>query len=202
MRRSLIGLILAAALAPAAHGQAVVVDVSDGAVQRFEIAGPARISYTGSTVVITFGPAPAPTPNPPPAPRPGPAPTPEPLPPIPVAWGPLDRIVILCESSRTTGREPIYAMSFADALSGVVEKGKDGYPRWRCWDRDLAAPDSTVTAEAKEWSDALAKAKAAQGAAVEPIVHAIDKDGRVKSIPLKGLTDEDAAKAIRGLIAK
>ncbi len=197
MRRSLIGLILAAALAPAVHGQAVTVDVPDGATHRIEITGPVRYVYGPTGLAITFGPAPTPAP---PTPSP-PAPV-DPAPPTPVAWGPLERIVILYESSKLTGRESIYSLTLKDAVDAVVAKGKDGYPRWRSWDKDLAAPDATVTAEAAEWGRALAQAKAAQGKADEPILHAFDAQGRIKSIPLKGLTDEDAAKAVRGLIAK
>lgn len=195
MRRSLTGLILA--LAPAAYGQqAVTVDVSDGAVQRFEIGGPARIVYTGSSVWITFGTSPSPTPAPP-----TPAPAPEPLPPAPVAWGPLERIVVLYESSKLTGRESIASLTVRDAMTAVTtrEDGPQKLPRWRVWDKDLDAPDATVTVERVDWSDALSDAKHAQGDSTDVILHAFDAKGRIKSIPLKGMTDEDAAKAIRDL---
>lgn len=199
MRRSLIGLILAAALAPAAHGQAVVVDVvdvSDGAVQRFEIAGPARISYTGSTVVITFGPAPAPPIPTPQPPQPNP---PQPAPPVPAEWGPLERVVILFESAKLTGREAIYSGAVHDALKATVPPDSTGRPRWRLWDKDSSAPDATSSVEAVDWSDALSDAKYAQKGSDDVILHAFDAKGRIKSIPLKGMTDEDAAKAIRDL---
>lgn len=75
LRSLFVPLALAASLA-SSHAQTVTVDVSDGAVQRFEIAGPARISYTGTTVTISFGP-PSPTPSPP-TPNPTPAPVPIP----------------------------------------------------------------------------------------------------------------------------
>lgn len=200
MRRSLIaGLILA--LAPAVHGQAVTVDVPDGATHRIEITGPVRYVYGPSGLTITFGPAPAPEPTPAPAPRPTPEPTPKPAPP---AWGALDRVIILYESSRATGREAFYSLSVVDALNNTApqEAGPSKLPRWRVWDKDLAAPDSSVAVESREWSDALAKAKAAHGGSADPVLYAFDKDGRLKAIPLKGLTDEDAAKAVRGLIAK
>lgn len=194
MRRSLSGLILAAALAPAVHGQAVTVDVPDGATHRIEITGPVRYVYGPSGLTITFGTSPSPTPAPP-----TPAPAPEPLP--PAAWGPLDRIIVLYESSKLTGRESIASLTVRDAMTAVTtrEDGPQKLPRWRVWDKDLDAPDATVTVERVDWSDTLSDAKHAQGDSTDVILHAFDAKGRIKSIPLKGMTDEDAAKAIRDL---
>lgn len=80
LRRIAAPIALAVALSvpapPAARGQAVAVDVSDGATHRFEIAGPVRVVYTGSSVTITWGAQPAPPipiPTPPPIPQPAPA---------------------------------------------------------------------------------------------------------------------------------
>lgn len=116
MRRSLIGLVLAAAFAPAAYGQqAVTVDVSDGAVQRFEIGGPARIVYTGSTVTITFGPAPSPTPTPAPAP-PGPVPTPDPLPVAPKQPGKAIVTLVYDPATETIAQARIRADLATDGI--------------------------------------------------------------------------------------
>lgn len=195
MLRSLIGLILAAALAPVAYGQAVTVDVPDGATHRIEIAGPVRYVYGPTGLTITFGPAPAPEPTP--APQP-----PQPNPPQPAEWGPLERAVILFETTRLTGREPIYSGAFHDALQAIMPPDATGRPRYRLWDKDVAAPDASTAAEAVDWSDALSDAKVAQKGSTDVVLYAFDAKGRIKTVPLKGLTDEDAAKAIRALGGK
>lgn len=183
--RSLFVPIALAASMASVHAQTVTVDVSDGAVQRFEIAGPARISYTGSTVVISFGLVPTPTPIDPPVP-----PGPKPPPPV-VTWGPPARAVVLYEADKITPGEVWYDPAFGEALDGVFGKER------RYWDDDLEPPAEPV------WSEAMVKAKAKRPAGTDdPILYAFDAQGRIQELPLRTLSVENTIAAIKAMRTK
>jgi hypothetical protein len=145
-------------------------------------------------------PVPAPSPVPPiPSPIPGP---PAPLPPPPVpppvpSWGPLDKILILYESSKLTGKESFFSLPVRDALNQASPPdATTRTPGWRIWDQNVDA-----TAEPK-WADALAKAKVAFTTPADPVLFAFDAQGRMKTVPLKGQSDAATAAAIKALGGK
>ena len=169
-------------------GATVTVDVADQSEQVFRVKGPTRIQYTAKTVLLTLGPpGPAPTPNPTPTP---PSPPEPPTPPEP-AWGPLERIIIIGETSTFTGREPFYSQVVRDAMTEVVPKDASGVPQWRCWDKDTPAPDN-------EWAAFLAfvKEEYKRSGETAPVLYAIDAQKRHRTIDM-GPTDSDADVAAR-----
>lgn len=188
-------------LTPAASAQTATADVPPGVSLRIDVMGPARVHYSGKSVTIDFNPDPLPPPPIPPGPTPDPVPpTPPPDPPKP-AWGPLDRILILYETGKATGREVIYSQAFQDAITAAAPKDAGGWPRWRVWDKDAAAPDATAAAESAEWAAMLAKAKANQGATPEPVMYARDAKGEIRAFELKDLTVDAAVAKVRELAA-
>ena len=143
----------------------------------------------------------------PPIPAPTPIPNPTPMPPPVPAWGPLTRIIVLYESSKLTGKEAFYAQPVRDALNQTAPADSTGTPSWRIWDKDM-----DVSRE-PEWADAFAKAKADFAAATagiagifggssDPVLYAFDAAGKLKSIPLKGLSDADLVAKIKALGGK
>lgn len=189
-------------LTPLASAQTATADVPPGVTLRLEVMGPARVHYSGKSVTIDFSPDPIPPPPIPPGPQPPPDPKPTPDPPKPPpqpTWGPLDRILILYETSKATGREAIYSQAFQDALTEVAPKDAGGWPRWRVWDKDMTAPDATAAVESAEWSAVLAKARPEHGDKPEPVMYARDAKGGVAVVPLKDLTLEAAVAKVRDL---
>ncbi len=200
MKRSLAAIAFGLSLLAGgtARAQSVTVDLSIGGSQSLTIRGPARITYSGSVVVVNFGPGPTPVP---PDPTPVPPIPPAPDPPAPT-WGPLDRIVILYESAKTTGREPIYSTAVRDSMSAATPTDSGGLPRWRVWDKDAVVPAADHAAPpawSPEWAAALTKAKSLQAGAETVNLYAFDAAGEVKTVPLSGLTDAEAIKAIKAL---
>ena len=155
-----------------ARGVVSVVYQPDGTVE---------ITITSSGGFIPPTPV-DPTPNPV-DPPPTPTPTPTPVP----AWGPLAKIVVLYEADALTGREPWYYPDFLDVVDGAV--GKQG----RVYiDRDLEVTRA-------DWADLVARAKAEHKGSADPILYAFDDKGRIKAQPLKDLSPENAAAAVKGL---
>lgn len=137
-----------------------------------------RISWTGGPL--------------PPIP-PSPIPIPPPVPPV-VEWGPLDRVVVMYESTKLTGREPFYSLAVVDALNQTAPAdATTKVPSWRIWDKDVDA------SREPDWADAMTKAKGGFDAEKGPVLYAVDKQGRLKTIPLQGVTDVDAAAKIKAL---
>lgn len=192
-------------LTPVASAQTATADVPPGVSLRIDVMGPARVHYSGRSVTIDFNADPFPPPPIPPGPTPVDPPVPvdppKPVDPPAPAWGPLDRILILYETSKATGREVIYSQAFQDAITAAAPKDAGGWPRWRVWDKDAAAPDATAAAESAEWSAMLAKAKANQGATPEPIMYARDAKGEIRAFELKDMTVEAAVAKVRDLAA-
>jgi hypothetical protein len=117
-------------------------------------------------------------------------------PPQPV-WGPLDKVVVIYESSKWTGKEPVNDVSVRDALSLIVPKGSDQRPQWRIWDQD--EPGDRYPG----WATALAKAREAFKAGPgTPILCAFDAQDRLKEPTMdasEAVTPEDLAAKIREL---
>jgi hypothetical protein len=150
---------------------------------------------------------PAPTPIPVPPPVPSPTPIPAPIPPPVPEWGPLAKIIIMYESSKLTGYEVFYTQTVRDALNQIAPPDSTQTPSWRIWDQNVDASREPT------WADAVTKAKAdfaalsfnivsVFSASSDPILYAFDASGKMKSIPLKGLSDADAVAKIKALGGK
>lgn len=150
-------------------------------------------------VRIWTKPVAAPGPKPP-APTPGPtppSPTPGPTPPAPEPeWGPLERVLILYETSKATTREPFYSLDFVRGVSQVVPV-VDGEPGYRCWDWDQPLASNTP----KGWLDARAAALAAVDRSKGPHLFAFDTRGRMRPpVPIpEGMTVDQLLAEIKTL---
>jgi hypothetical protein len=101
------------------------------------------------------------------------------------------------ESSKLTGKEAFFTTPVRDALNQTATAdGTTRLPNWRIWDQNVDASAEPT------WADALAKAKAAFTSPTDPVLFAFDAQGRMKTVPLKGLSDADAAAAIKALGGK
>lgn len=180
MRRfASIALVLLLAL-PCLAGD-VVVDMGDGT---------AIVTLDGRAIrlplVRLVDPGPAPNPPTPPGPTP-------PVPPAPSEWGPLERVLILYETSAATGREPFYSDAWV-AEVGKLVKSVDGSAGYRCWDFDLDP------GKLPGWVPFRAEAGKLWDKSKGPALFAFDAKGRAKVIPITPAeTVESLLEKLRGL---
>lgn len=112
-------LVGAWAASGAVFGQSVTVDLPAGATQRLEISGPARLTYSGSMVVVNFGNNPIP-PIPPVPPNPDPEPPAPPNPdPVP-GPGKVYATMIYDPATETAEQAAVRAdLATGSALPGI-----------------------------------------------------------------------------------
>lgn len=179
MNRLAVVLVLVATLVGPSLAGDVVIDMGDGT---------AIVTLDGRAIRLPIVRLvdPGPAPNPPGPTPPGPTP---PVPPSPDAFGTLSRVLVLYETSASSGREAFYSDAWVAEVGKLVAK-LDGSPAYRCWDWDLDA------SKLPGWVPFREAAGKAWDRSKGPALFAWDSKGAIRVVPIT------PAETVEGLLEK